>query len=154
MKSAYLKLLLLFCLVSETLCAQQQPTGVIKIRKKISKVMCLNGYTDGTSPPHAICGGKGLYVTNTDQYSVKSFVILVETVREIEVKMNGNVVAGDICETIGELKTNDIVYINKIVAVDNTTGKEVNMPPLKFQIRSALLDDKKQRYKIMQEDNH
>lgn len=144
----------MLCFISQALYAQQQPTGVIKIRKKVSKVMCLNGYTDGAIPPHAVCGGKGLYVTNTEQYNVKSFVILVETVREIEVKMNGNVVSGDICETIGELKTNDIIYINKIVAIDNTTGKEVNMPPLKFQVRSPLLDDKKQRYKIMEEDNH
>jgi len=134
--------------------AQVQPTGVIKIRKKISKVMCLNGFTDGSIPPHAVCGGKGLYVTNTDQYKIKSFVILVETVKEIEVKMTGNIVEGDICETIGELKSDDVIYINKIVATDNITGKEVNMPPMKFQVKSALLDDKKQRYKILEEDNH
>lgn len=141
---------LLMCMLDY---AQVQPTGVIKIRKKISKVMCLNGYTDGAIPPHAVCGGKGLFVTNTEQYRVKSFVILVETVKEVEVKMNGSVVSGDICETIADLKTNDIIYINKIIAVDNNTGQEVNMPPLKFQIKSTLTDDKKQRYK-MQEDNY
>jgi len=147
-------LFVILAVFSTVLCDAQAQTGVIRVRKKISKVMCLNGYTDGMIPPHAVCGGKGLYVTNTNQYRVKSFVILVETFKEVEVQMNSNVVAGDICETIADLKTNDIIYINKIVAVDNTTGRDVNMPPMKFQVRSALLDDKKQRYKAKQDEEN
>lgn len=148
-----MRFLLVTCMIFTSTLAHAQ-AGVIKVRKKISKQMCLNGYTDGSIPPHAVCGGKGLYVTNTDQYRITSFVIMVETVKTVEVQMNSNVVAGDICETIADLKSNDIIYINKIEAVDKNTGKTVKMPPLKFKVGSLLLDDKKQRYKIMEEDNH
>lgn len=146
--------ILVFVLLYGMADAQQHPTGVIKVRKKNSKLLCLNGYTDGAIPPHAVCGGKGLFVTNSDQYRVKSFIILVESYKEIEVQINSNVVAGDICETIADLKTNDIIYINKVIAIDNYTGREVSMPPLKFQVRALVDDDKKKRFKIMQEDNH
>lgn len=147
-------LFFMLLLVCGMLHAQGQ-TGVIKVRKKVTKVMCLNGYTDGAIPPHAICGGKGLYVTNSNQYQVKSFVILVESYKTIEVKMNSNVVAGDICETLSTLKSNDVIYINKIVAIDNNTGREVNMPSLKFQVSSLRYDDKKQRYQnLYNEDNY
>jgi len=45
-----------------------------------------------------------------------------------------------------------VVYINTIKAIDNTTGKEVTMPSLRFQIRGADVDPKKQHYNVMQEE--
>lgn len=137
-------------LYSMPLCAQQN-TGVIKVRKKSSNLICLNGYTDGYIQPHLLCGGKGLFVTNSDRYKIKSCVVLVETVKEIEVRITGNVIAGDICETFDRLKTGDIVYINKIIAIDNSTGREVNMPPLKFEVRNGPKNDKKQRYDMLED---
>lgn len=129
-----------------------QTNGVIKVRKKSTNLLTLNGYTDGAIQPQFICGGKGLFITNSTRYTVKSFIVLLESVKQVEMRILGNVVTGDICDKIDHLKTGDVVYINTIKAIDNTTGKEVTMPSLRFQIRGADVDPKKQHYNVMQEE--
>jgi hypothetical protein len=62
--------------------------------------------------------------------------------------------SGDICDDINKLKTGDFIYINKIKALDNTTGKEVSMPPLRFQVRGMDKSDKKTCYQQLNEDNY
>lgn len=129
-----------------------QTNGVIKVRKKSSNLLTLNGYTDGAIQTQYICGGKGLYIQGNTRYTIKSFIILLETVKQIEVRLAGNIVSGEICDKINMLKTGDIVYINTIKALDSNTGKEVTMPSLRFQIRGSDMDPKKQRVNVMQED--
>jgi hypothetical protein len=146
-----LRTTLLFLIITNFAFSQGN-SGVIKVRKKSSNLLCLNGYTDGAIPPFALCGGKGLYVEGNDRYKVTSFVVLVETSREVEERINGSVVSGEICETIATTQTGDAIYISKITAIDNSTGNSVNLPPLRFQIRSSLNDDKKKRYDQM--NNH
>ena len=129
-----------------------QTSGIIKIRKKSSNLLCLNGFTDGAIQSHLICGGKGLYVTGSERYKIVNFIILLEAVKQVEMKINGNVVTGEICDKIDYLKTGDYVYINSIRALDNNSGKEVTMPSLRFQIRGADTDPKKQKFNVMQEE--
>lgn len=129
-----------------------QTNGVIKVRKKSSNLLSLNGYTDGAIQTQYICGGKGLYITGNERYKIMNFIILLESVKQVEVQINGNVVSGPVCEKIDHLKTGDIIYLNNINALDNSTGKVVKMPSLRFQIRGADTDPKKQRYNVMQED--
>jgi hypothetical protein len=126
-----------------------QNSGVIKVRKKTSRNLCLNGHTDGAIQPHLICEGKGLYVTNSTQYSIKNFVILIETVKEIEELIPGNIIKGEICETIEKLQTGDVIYINKINAIDNKTGKEVVLPSLRFQIVTENANERKKKYNML-----
>lgn len=145
-------ILLIFLFISSSLIAQNT-VGKIKVRKKSSKDICLNGYTDGVIKPQFICGGKGLYITNSERYTITSFVILVETVKDVEMRITGNKVEGEICETIDYLKTGDVVYVNKIMAMDKQTGKEVAMPPLKFTIQRGNIDDRKQRYEVLNGNN-
>lgn len=140
-----LRTTILFLLFANIVFAQGN-SGVIKVRKKSSNLLCLNGYTDGPIPPFSLCGGKGLYVEGNDRYKVTSFVVLVATSKEVEEQINGSVVAGEICDVIASTQTGDAVYISKVVATDNATGKLVNLPGLRFQIRSSLNDDKKKRY--------
>jgi hypothetical protein len=129
-----------------------QTSGVIKVRKKSSSQLTLNGYTDGPIQPQFVCGGKGLYIANSTRCKVISFVILLETTKQIEYTMNGNVVTGEICDKINLLKTGDVIYINSIKALDSQTGKSVTLQPLRFTVRGADTDPKKQRYNVMQED--
>lgn len=148
-----IKLLILFLIALLHLNANAQ-SGVIKVRKKVNSSLCLNGYTDGAVQPHLLCGGKGLYVTNSTRYKVTSFVVLLESVKQVEHLVNGNMLSGDICDDINKLKTGDFIYINKIKALDNTTGKEVSMPPLRFQVRGMDKSDKKTCYQQLNEDNY
>jgi hypothetical protein len=141
---------ILFFLIVNTSFAQT--TGVIKVRKKSSNLLTLNGYTDGPIQSQYICDGKGLYIAGSERYKVTGFIVLLETTKQIEVRLSGNIITGEICENIVHLKTGDVVYINNINALDNTTGKTVKMPSLRFQIRGADTDPKKQRYNVMQED--
>lgn len=147
-----MKIFLFIVLFSVLNISLAQTNGVIKVRKKSSNLLTLNGYTDGAIQPQFICGGKGLYVAGSERYKVTSFIILLEMVKQIEVRINGNIVSGEVCTNIDHLKTGDVVYINNISALDNTTGKTVKMPSLRFQIRGADTDPKKQWSNVMQED--
>ncbi|HYG52132.1 MAG TPA: hypothetical protein VD905_14570, partial [Flavobacteriales bacterium] len=64
---------------------------------------------------------------------------------QVEERINGNVVSGEICDVIATTQTGDMVYISKIEAYDTSTGNNVTLPGLRFQIRSTEVEDRRKR---------
>ncbi len=140
MKKFLLLPLIFYCLQSSA------QSGVIKIRKKLTKSVSINGFTEGAVQPQLLCEGKGIYVTNSLKYTVTSFVILLQSVKEIERIVQGNTITGELCDLLYKMKTGDIIHINKIIAFDKDSGKEVVLPSLRFQVRGLDKSEKQVRY--------
>ena len=126
-------LICLFLFSENTLFAQPDLSGTIKIRKPKDLLPKIAGKNGGEITPSQFCVSDGIYVT-TEGIKILSFEITYpKSTGEYTLLEYGNKIPEHICTDITQLKKGDQITIEKILAEDDL-GRKFTLSPMRFDI--------------------
>ena len=132
-KFKFLFLICIFIFSENTLFAQPDLSGTIKIRKPKDLLPKIAGKNGGEITPSQFCVSDGIYVT-TEGIKILNFEITYpKSTGEYTMLVDGNKIPDNLCTDIAKLRKGDQINIEKILAEDDL-GRKFTLTAMRFDI--------------------